>query len=49
LVAGPIIIENNPFIADYFQNQEASTQSFLISRACTNASTMEAARIVAIL
>jgi murein DD-endopeptidase MepM/ murein hydrolase activator NlpD len=29
LVAGPIIIENNPFIADYFQNQEASTQSVL--------------------
>lgn len=29
LIAGPIIIENNPFIADYFQNQTGATQSVL--------------------
>lgn len=29
LIAGPIIIENNPFISDYFQDQEGSVQSVL--------------------
>ena len=29
LIAGPIIIENNPFISDYFQTQEGSVQSVL--------------------
>ncbi len=29
LIAGPIIIENNPFISEYFQDQETTTQSVL--------------------